>query len=65
MLVAFYATAVYTGMRAGEVVGLRWDDIDLRCVAPSMCASLLLRQDEDAVIGVGSSPSWTRCCRCW
>jgi integrase len=24
-----YATAVYTGMRAGELLGLRWDDIDL------------------------------------
>lgn len=23
-----YATAVYTGLRAGEVLGLRWDDID-------------------------------------
>jgi integrase len=25
---AFYATAVYTGMRAGELAGLRWTDID-------------------------------------
>jgi integrase len=24
-----YATAVYTGMRAGELAGLRWDDVDL------------------------------------
>ncbi len=23
-----YATAIYTGMRAGELLGLRWDDID-------------------------------------
>lgn len=26
---ALYATAVYTGMRAGELAGLRWADIDL------------------------------------
>ena len=26
---ALYATAVYTGMRAGELAGLRWSDIDL------------------------------------
>jgi integrase len=25
----FYATAVYTGARAGELAGLRWDDVDL------------------------------------
>lgn len=25
---ALYATAVYTGLRAGELAGLRWDDID-------------------------------------
>jgi len=25
---ALYATAVYTGMRAGELGGLRWDDVD-------------------------------------
>jgi integrase len=25
---ALYATAVYTGMRAGELAGLRWDDVD-------------------------------------
>ena len=24
-----YATAVYTGMRAGEMLGLRWEDVDL------------------------------------
>lgn len=24
----FYATALYTGMRAGELAGLRWDDVD-------------------------------------
>lgn len=24
----FYATAIYTGMRAGELCGLRWSDID-------------------------------------
>jgi integrase len=24
-----YATAVYTGMRAGELLGLRWEDVDL------------------------------------
>lgn len=24
-----YATAVYTGLRAGELLGLRWDDIDM------------------------------------
>jgi integrase len=24
-----YATAIYTGMRAGELCGLKWDDIDL------------------------------------
>jgi len=28
-LVEFYATALYTGMRAGELCGLRWDDVDL------------------------------------
>ncbi|KAF0170057.1 MAG: putative phage integrase [Limisphaerales bacterium] len=27
-LFAFYATAVFTGMRAGELAGLRWDDVD-------------------------------------
>jgi integrase len=27
-LVEFYATAVYTGMRAGELCGLRWQDVD-------------------------------------
>lgn len=26
---ALYATAIHTGMRAGELAGLRWDDIDL------------------------------------
>ena len=26
---AFYATAIYTGMRQGELAGLRWSDIDL------------------------------------
>ncbi len=26
---ALYATAVYTGMRAGELAGLRWSDVDL------------------------------------
>lgn len=26
---ALYATAVYTGMREGELAGLRWEDIDL------------------------------------
>ena len=25
----FYATALYTGMRAGEICGLRWEDVDL------------------------------------
>jgi integrase len=25
---ALYATAIYTGMREGELAGLRWDDID-------------------------------------
>ncbi len=28
-LVEFYATALYTGMRAGELCGLRWEDVDL------------------------------------
>lgn len=27
-LYAIYATAVYTGARAGELAGLRWDDVD-------------------------------------
>ena len=27
---ALYATAIYTGMRAGELAGLRWDDVDLK-----------------------------------
>ena len=26
---ALYATALYTGMRAGELAGLRWEDVDL------------------------------------
>ena len=26
---ALYATAVFTGMRAGELAGLQWDDVDL------------------------------------
>ncbi|MCB0272641.1 MAG: site-specific integrase [Bdellovibrionales bacterium] len=25
----FYSTAIFTGMRAGEIAGLRWNDIDL------------------------------------
>lgn len=29
MVHALYATAVYTGMRAGELAGLRWEDVDL------------------------------------
>jgi integrase len=28
MIFTLYATAVYTGMRAGELAGLRWDDVD-------------------------------------
>ncbi|MFH1464679.1 MAG: site-specific integrase [Pseudomonadota bacterium] len=28
-LMQFYATALYTGMRAGELCGLRWEDVDL------------------------------------
>jgi len=28
-VLAFYCTAVYTGMRAGEICGLRWEDVDL------------------------------------
>ena len=24
----FYATAFFTGMRSGEIIGLRWEDID-------------------------------------
>lgn len=27
---ALYACAIYTGMRAGELAGLRWDDVDLQ-----------------------------------
>ena len=27
-LLALYATAVYMGMRAGELAGLRWEDVD-------------------------------------
>lgn len=27
-VVVLYATAVFTGMRAGELAGLRWDDVD-------------------------------------
>jgi integrase len=29
LLFVLYAAAVYTGMRAGELAGLQWDDIDL------------------------------------
>jgi integrase len=29
LIFTLYATAVYTGLRAGELAGLRWDDIDL------------------------------------
>lgn len=29
MVYALYATAVYTGLRAGELAGLRWEDVDL------------------------------------
>jgi integrase len=28
-VLAMYATAAYTGMRAGELAGLQWDDVDL------------------------------------
>jgi integrase len=29
MAFACYSTAIYTGLRAGELAGLRWDDVDL------------------------------------
>jgi integrase len=34
-----YATALYTGMRAGEVAGLHWDDVDLDQRLITVCRS--------------------------
>lgn len=50
-LEALYVVALATGMRAGELLGLKWCDVDLETGVVAVRRSLQMDQNKQAVIG--------------
>ena len=49
-LEALYVTAISTGMRQGELLGLRWQDVDLERRRLQLVRQLKTRQSRRAVV---------------
>jgi integrase len=49
---ALYATAIFAGLRRGEMRGLRWEDVELRQVAPHHAGYFSVERSWDDVEGV-------------
>lgn len=46
----FFLTALRTGLRAGELMALRWDDLHLDAPAPSLRVQRSIRRDPDGTL---------------
>jgi integrase len=51
-LEALYVLALHTGMRRGELLGLKWDDVDLEAATVRMCHTLT-RTDNGKRVALG------------
>ncbi len=57
---ALYAVAIHTGLRQGELLGLKWADIDLGAGSPKLSVRRSLKVTED---GLGFGPPKNRASR--
>ncbi len=57
---AFFALVLLTGARAGELLGLRWDDCDLKAGAPTIRHSLQRVKGQGLVLGAPKTPASQR-----